>query len=75
MPTESDISVFEDRKERGEWRVEYFDDDGGCYVTLFAGPGAQRRAQDYADALRAGVLTPVTVGRPLIEGRASSRNR
>jgi hypothetical protein len=62
MPIESDISVLEDRKERGEWRVEYFDADGGCYVTIFAGPGAQRRAQDYADALRAGVLKLVTVG-------------
>ena len=31
----------------------------GCYVTIFAGPGAQRRAQNYADALRAGVLKPL----------------
>jgi hypothetical protein len=29
---------------------------------VFAGPEAQRRAQDYADALKAGVLTLVTVG-------------
>jgi hypothetical protein len=62
MPIESDISAFEDREEDGEWRVEYFDDDGGCYVAVFAGPEAQRRAQDYADALKAGVLTLVTVG-------------
>jgi hypothetical protein len=62
MPIESDTMVFEDRGEAGEWRVEYFDDDGGCYVTIFAGPEAERRAQDYADALRAGVIDLVTVG-------------
>ena len=62
MPIESDISVFEDRKERGEWRVEYFDDDGAWYVTIFAGPGAQRRAQDYGHALRSGALKMVAVG-------------
>jgi hypothetical protein len=35
----------------GEWRVEYFDDDGGCYVAIFAGPAAEQRARDYRDAL------------------------
>jgi hypothetical protein len=34
--------LFEDREHNGEWRVEYFDDDGGCYVTVFAGPMAAR---------------------------------
>jgi hypothetical protein len=36
MPTiESDtMMVFEDRDQTGEWRVEYFDNDGGCYVTI-----------------------------------------
>jgi hypothetical protein len=29
------------------WRVEYFDADGGCYVTVFAGPAAEKRARDY----------------------------
>src|SRR6516225_7584341 len=42
------IAVFEDRREPGDWRVEYFDDDGGCFVTVFAGPEAERRARDYA---------------------------
>ena len=37
----------------GEWRVEYFDDDGGCYVAIFAGPAAEQRARDYRDALSA----------------------
>ena len=43
--------VFEDRIVSGQWRVEYFDDDGGCYVTIFAGPAAEQRARDYGDAL------------------------
>jgi hypothetical protein len=29
MPIESEIKVFEDRIVSGQWRVEYFDDDGG----------------------------------------------
>jgi hypothetical protein len=45
-----------------EWRAEYFDDDGGCYVTIFAGPEAERRARDYAETLRAGVLRLIMVG-------------
>ena len=66
MPIESDTLVFEDRDQAGEWRVEYFDEDGGCYVTIFAGPGAEKRARDYGDALKAGVLKLVTV-RPGLE--------
>jgi hypothetical protein len=27
--------LFEDKASPGPWRVEYFDDDGGCYVTVF----------------------------------------
>jgi hypothetical protein len=61
MP-ESSISVFGDRDQTGEWRVEYFDDDGGCYVTLFAGPEAESRALDYGEALKARVLELVTIG-------------
>jgi hypothetical protein len=62
MPIEPDTMVFEDRDQADEWRVEYFDDDGGCYVTIFTGPEAEKRARDYAAALRAGVLRLVTVG-------------
>ena len=29
-----EVSVNEDRYGTGEWRVEYFDDDGGCYITI-----------------------------------------
>jgi hypothetical protein len=61
-----EVSVNEDRFGTGEWRVEYFDDDGGCYVTIFAGPAAERRARDYYNSLKAGRLrhptrTPPTV--------------
>ena len=38
----AEIKVFEDRIVTGQWRVEYFDDDGGCYVAIFAGPGDVR---------------------------------
>jgi hypothetical protein len=37
-PFHREVSVIEDRDGTGEWRVEYFDDDGACYVTVFAGP-------------------------------------
>jgi hypothetical protein len=43
----------------GAWRVEYFDGDGGCYVTVIAGPKAERRAPDYFDALKFGRLRTV----------------
>ena len=46
-----EIQVFENRTVPGQWRVEYFDDDGGCYVAIFAGPAAEQRARDYGDAL------------------------
>jgi hypothetical protein len=53
------VSVREDRDGTGEWGVEYFDDDGACYVTVFAGPKAERRARDYFDALKFGRLRTV----------------
>jgi hypothetical protein len=40
--------VFEDRELSGQWRVEWFDDDGGCDVELFSGPTARRDALRYA---------------------------
>ena len=40
--------VFEDREHAGEWRVEWFDDDG-CEVEIFTGPNARERARRYAD--------------------------
>ena len=49
MPIESDISVFEDRKEPGEWRVEYFDDDADRVATEVVVKGLIER--DAAGAL------------------------
>jgi hypothetical protein len=40
--------VFEDRETPGQWRVEWFDDDGGCAVAIFTGPEARRQALRYA---------------------------
>jgi len=58
-PFQQDVTVIEDRDGTGEWRVEYFDDDGGCYVTVFSGPQAERRARDYFEALKFGRLRTV----------------
>jgi len=41
--------VFEDHQHLGEWRVEWFDDDGGCEVEIFIGPNARDQAIRYAD--------------------------
>jgi hypothetical protein len=41
--------VFEDRRIPGDWRVEWFDDDGGCEVAIFSGPNARERALRCAD--------------------------
>jgi hypothetical protein len=42
---QSDVTVFEDRCANGDWRVEWFDADGGGYVTIFAGEAAEQRAR------------------------------
>jgi hypothetical protein len=49
------------------WRVEYFDNDGGCYVTIFAGPEPERRARDYFRAMKAGPLKIIARVRRRIE--------
>jgi hypothetical protein len=41
--------VFEDRQWRGDWRVEWMDDDGGARLLSFSGPNARERAIRYAD--------------------------
>src|SRR5436309_9507482 len=53
------VAVFEDRYRSGEWRVEYFDDDVGCYVTVFAGPEAECRAREYFAGLNSGQLRTI----------------
>jgi hypothetical protein len=62
------IWLVEDRNASGIWRVEYQDDNGGCYVTIFAGPVAERRARTYYEALQANRL-------PTIREGARSRER
>jgi hypothetical protein len=41
---------FEDKRTQGDWRVEAidFDDEGKVYVTIFSGPDARERAEEYA---------------------------
>jgi hypothetical protein len=51
------LAVIADCTGRPEWRVEYFDDDGGCYVTIFAGPAAEARAKAYWTACSWASLT------------------
>ena len=40
--------VFEDRGTPGQWRVEWFGDDGRCELQIFTGPTARREALRYA---------------------------
>jgi hypothetical protein len=40
--------VFEDRDQPGQWRVEWFDDDGRTELEIFSGPDARRQALRYA---------------------------
>ena len=40
--------VFEDRETPGQWRVEWFDDDGRCDLEIFDGHDARRQALRYA---------------------------
>jgi hypothetical protein len=56
------VTLLEDRHGNGEWRVEYFDDDAGCYVTIFAGPEAKERARDYFGALKTGTVKIIREG-------------
>jgi hypothetical protein len=51
-----ELCVHEDRYGTGEWHVSYYDDDGGCYVTVFGGPEAEWRAREYFGALKTGQL-------------------
>jgi hypothetical protein len=46
-----DWEVVEDRQHPGQWRVEAtnHEGDGEVYVTIFSGPAAQKRAQEYAE--------------------------
>lgn len=42
------------------WNVEQFDGDGGCLVTIFTGPDAEKRARSYENAITCrGLLSQV----------------
>ena len=58
----ADVILHEDLDGNGEWRVEYQDDDGGCYVTILAGPKAEQRARDYFEALKGGGIKTIRAG-------------
>jgi hypothetical protein len=48
-------SVFEDREIFGDWRVEKFDENGGCKARVFTGPNARQQheaREPYLGALR-----------------------
>jgi hypothetical protein len=55
----TELLLFQDRFRSGEWRVEYFDDDGCCYVALFAGRAAEARARSYFNALKSGKIEAI----------------
>ena len=63
MKVDHEIKVFQEHsgvaKWHNEWRVEYFDTEGGSYVTIFAGPQAEQRARDYYNALITGALDAI----------------
>ena len=40
--------IFEDRVRPGEWRVEWYDDDGHCELEIFTGADARLQALRYA---------------------------
>ena len=48
MSDELRAKVFEDREIPGQWRVEWFDDDGGCEVEVFIGFDARWQAIRHA---------------------------
>jgi hypothetical protein len=51
-----DLALANDLEIPDDWRVEYFDGDGTCYVAIFVGQEAESRARDYYGAIRDGRL-------------------
>src|SRR5438874_1865725 len=45
QPGAEPANVFEDRQTPGQWRVEWFDDDGRRQTEIFTGQGARREAR------------------------------
>jgi hypothetical protein len=50
------VSVHPDCEGGSHWFADWFDSDGGYYVTTFDGPMAEQRAREYFDALKSGRL-------------------
>jgi hypothetical protein len=48
QPGAEPANVFEDRETAGQWRVEWFDDDGRCELEIFTGFDARRQALRFA---------------------------
>src|SRR2546430_8663668 len=49
------LALAADLEFEGAWRVEYFDSDGACYITIFTGQAPELRAR-YYDAIERGVI-------------------
>ena len=58
-----DLALAEDLVIPGEWLVEYFDDDGADYVTIFTGQEAEARARDYRGRSQRGTARNAHCGR------------
>lgn len=54
--------VVEDRVVPGEWRVERIGLDGECFVTIFCGPAAEKRAREYHEWVSAHVVADADYG-------------
>ena len=48
--TTMEWTSFEDKQNPGDWRVEAidFENEGAVYLTIFSGPEARERAEEYA---------------------------
>ena len=64
-PQPRNLMLAEDVEHPDLWRVEWFDNDGRAYITVFAGPSAGERARDYHDAIKdRRLLSHVADGHP-----------
>lgn len=50
----TEYEAFADKTGTSDWRVEAFGSSGECYVAIFCGPCAQKRAENYARWMNAG---------------------
>jgi hypothetical protein len=72
--TPQNLALAEDVEAPGNWRVEYFDDDGAGYMTIFAGQETESRARDYFEATqRGGSITELQTGWKAARSRSRCR--